>query len=99
MEPATHRDIYENFLKYRPRLRTRLAELTSDLYGATPFEMVGNLRYSVAMCRVHYFRVPHSLPEADDVLGMARYWKRWYNTALGAGTEGQFVEAYEEHIA
>lgn len=98
MEPATHKDIYDNFLKYRPCLREKLEQLCSDYNGAAAEEMVGNLYYSVAMCRVHYFRVPKKLPKVGDLKGQAAYWKRWYNTPLGHGTEGQYIKSFERHI-
>lgn len=99
MEPATHDDIYANFLRYRPQLRTDLLGLASDYAGVTAYEMVGNLRYSVAMCRVHYFRVPKALPKLGDVYGQAAYWKRWYNTSLGKGTKKEFIENYRRFVA
>ena len=47
------------------------------------------------MARIHYLRVPEALPAADDVVGLAAYWKRYYNTELGAGTVEKFVESYQ----
>jgi hypothetical protein len=87
MEPATHDDIWENFLKYRASLREWLQELqtpASITRGAN--ELIGNLYYGAAMCRVHYYRSPRKLPDAKDAQGMAELWKAVYNTARGAGT-------------
>lgn len=84
MESATHDDIWRNYLS-APRnfeLRERLSALEAFPYGAE--QMTGNLYYGAAMCRVHYLRVPAALPTDAD--GMAHYWKRYYNTPLGAGT-------------
>ena len=89
MEPATHDDIFDNYLNYRPELRSLVMALT--VTGEAD-EMVTNLAYAVAMCRVHYLRVPHPLPEAGDVAGMAAYWKNFYNTPLGAGTVEEYIE-------
>jgi len=50
------------------------------------------------MCRVHYLRRAEPLPKADDVHGMAAYWKRYYNTVHGKGTQQEFVENYERYI-
>lgn len=90
MEPATHDDIWENFLQYREPLARRVMSLTASPYE--PLELVGNLWYAAAMTRVHYLRVPEPLPQAGDVDGMAAYWKEHYNTHLGAGTEEEYVE-------
>ena len=91
MEPRTHDDIWSNFLKYRKSLRDSVTELTVQPWAN---EMVWNLQYAAAMCRVHYFRVPKALPE-DTPTGLAHYWKDHYNTYLGKGTVEEFVKNYE----
>lgn len=92
MEPATYDDIWENYLMHRPDLAKRVSALTR--YPSNPNELVGNLWFAAAMCRVHYRRVPEPLPDAGDVEGMAAYWKEHYNTHLGAGTEEEYVEGW-----
>lgn len=99
MEPATHSDCWRSYLDYRKDLAGRVM-LAAGRGTSTPRQppddwLVFNLRYAAAICRVHYLRVPHPLPAADDVEGLARYWKAHYNTALGAGTVEHFVNAYE----
>lgn len=94
MEPATFGDIWENYLAYRTRLATRLGQFIEGNHKAS--HMVGNLPYAVAMCRVHYLRVPAAMP--TDVEGYARYWKRYYNTPLGKGTEAEFVHNYARFV-
>lgn len=96
MEPLTHDDIWANFLAYRPKsFVDKIANFRNR--GYIPFitrpcdEMVGNLFYATAMCRVHYYRRPESLP-ANDLESLAKYWKRFYNTPLGKGTEAEFIE-------
>ena len=44
------------------------------------------------MARLKYWRVSQPLPETLD--GMARYWKTYYNTPKGAGTEDKFRTAW-----
>lgn len=61
-------------------------------------EMIGNLYYATIMCRVHYWRVPATLPPANDVAAMAKYWKKYYNTYLGKGTEQEFIDNYELRV-
>lgn len=106
MEPATHRDIWVNYLAYRKDLKALLVGIMSgeaskvlSSTGIPPdFELIGNLPYAVAMCRVHYLRVKESLPAAGDVGGLARYWKRHYNTIQGAGTEAEFIRNYPSDL-
>jgi len=88
MEPATHDDIWNNFLLYRGVLADKV-EVLAPGYDAAP--MVWNLIYAAAMCRVHYYRVPEALPAAGDYEAQANYWKRFYNTELGAGTREEYL--------
>lgn len=98
MEPFTHDDIWANFLKYKSDLTLRMHALETPAKlteGAN--ELVGNLYYGAAMCRLQYRRAPEALPAAGDALGMAQLWKKRYNTAHGAGSVEHalpyFVEA------
>lgn len=104
MEPATHRDIWVNWLRFRPSLSCEISLLVpgivpgpggSELLGGPrgTRQLVGNLPYAAAMCRIHYLRKPGAIPAADDVAGQAAYWKQHYNTPLGHGTEEQFVHS------
>lgn len=91
MEPATHDDIWENYLP-------RKLELVNDLKSLIIRDMNlldqlhGNLYYAAAMCRIHYLRFREPLPEEDDWPGFAAYWKKYYNTRLGAGTVEGFLQ-------
>lgn len=59
-------------------------------------ELEQNDRYSCAMARIHFFRAPAALPRAGDVEEMARYWKQYYNTPLGAGRVSKFIEKWNQ---
>lgn len=60
--------------------------------------MITDLGYAAIMCRIKYHSIPAPLPPANDVEVMAAYWKKYYNTPLGAGTEKEFVENYRKLI-
>lgn len=94
MEPNTHDDIWENYLKYRGALAMDVAKL-SHVRNAEA--MATDLLYAAAMCRVHYLRVPDPLPPVGDVEAQAAYWKDHYNTILGAGTTEEYVENWNAH--
>ena len=97
MEPATHADIWDNFLIYRGDLSGSVIKLTV-LHRPRTEQLVWNLQYATAMCRIHYLRVPEGLPDPDDVEGLAVYWKQYYNTHLGKGTVEQFMKHYTELV-
>jgi hypothetical protein len=94
MEPATHDDIWNSYLAFRQNLTDAVSAWLVPGKSRTE-QLVWNLAYATAMCRVHYQRVPEALPAATDVPGLARYWKRHYNTVQGAGTEDEFIENFD----
>ncbi len=100
MEPNTHDDIWENYIKYNKALmeKIKVLELSGWYDEANAKEMAGNNYYAVAMCRVHYRRKPQALPKHDDIAGMGAYWKKYYNTYLGAGTVEEFIENYNRFL-
>lgn len=98
IEPATHNDIWKNYLAYKPALADRVKKFA--IMNPDADEMVGNMYYSTAMARVHYLRVRSPLPaDANDVQALARYWKLWFNTMQGRGTVEEFVRNYEKYVA
>ena len=90
VEPATHDDLYTNFLNFRPKLGSKLIELRAA--GLSLDEnLATNLMYGAAVCRLCYYRKPDALPEAGDIEGQASFWKQHYNTIFGAGTVSKYV--------
>lgn len=97
MEPATHDDIWDNYLTFRAELRGRVSSFLVDGRERTE-QLVWNLAYATAMCRIHYMRVPHPLPAATDIPGLAAYWKQHYNTPQGKGTVAEFAEKFDKAV-
>ena len=48
------------------------------------------------MARMHYARVREKIP--SDLTGWAGYWKRFYNTPQGKGTEEEFMYNYKQYV-
>lgn len=97
IEPATHTDIWQHYLFYRPVLSARVLSLRGG-WASTESQLTNNLAYAAAMCRVHYRRDRNPLPLAGDGDEMARCWKRFYNTPLGKGTEAQFMGSWDQYV-
>lgn len=92
MEPATHDDIWLNWLVHSPGISIKMVPFRTGYNEAHAPDMVGNLYYATAMCRLHYYRRPEPLPAAGDLDGLAAYWKQWYNTPRGKGRPADFVK-------
>ena len=93
MEPSTYEDIFRNYLYYRKSLLVQIINIAT--YAE---DLMGNLYYATAMARVHYLRVPEKLPKYDDIEAMSFYWKIYYNTEAGRGTEKQFIDDYRRYV-
>jgi len=96
MEPATHNDIWENFLKFKKDLAKKVTNLMSSPTADKIEQLETNDRYACAMARVHYLRAKGALPAANDIKGMANYWKQHYNTPLGAGKPAEFIAKWHK---
>lgn len=59
--------------------------------------LITDLEFATVMTRLHYFRMPEKLPAADDIEGLANYWKKYYNTSLGKGTTKEFIQKYKKY--
>jgi hypothetical protein len=99
MEPATYQDCWINFLNYRPALARRVMDWTSVVFPdiPEPREMVWNLAYATAMCRIKYLRDPEPIP--DTLPGMAAYYVRIYNTPLGKGSVEKYLANWQRFVA
>ncbi len=94
VEPATAEDTWVNYLVFKTSIREKLA-LVAPLGPWDEFTIMSNIALQVALCRLKYRRDRYRIP--SDIFGQASYWKRVYNTPLGAGTEVEFV-AHANHL-
>ncbi len=92
-EPATHEDIFDNYLIYHGELLGAVTKLTV-LHLPRTQQLAWNLMYATAIARIHYLRIKEPLPKADDIVSLGCYWKNHYNTHLGKGTVEEYVKSY-----
>jgi murein DD-endopeptidase MepM/ murein hydrolase activator NlpD len=97
MEKATHDDIWATSLAYRPDLAGKVRALLSGPHADRDRELETNDRYAAAMARLRYLRAPEALPRAGDIPAMAKYWKKYYNTAHGKGTPEEYLRNWARY--
>jgi hypothetical protein len=95
MEPATHDDIWQNFLKYKPDLAKKILSV-SHVLRPNALLLENNDVYSTCMCRVHYLRVKEQIPATKEQ--QALYWKAYYNTWKGKGTTKDYLRNYAKYV-
>lgn len=105
IELGTAKDILRRYMDLRPDLERRLFYATDrigDLDALTDEDIMElilvDLRFATAVARLKYYMVPKALPKSGDIEGYAKYWKKYYNTHLGAGTEEEFIYNYKKYV-
>ena len=83
MEPATFEWLKEKYADRFPWIAKHFA-----------FHLEWDLRLAIVFARLRYWVVPQPLPDADDLDGLAAYWKANFNSILGAGNVEQFKRNY-----
>jgi len=90
IEPATIRDMWDNYITYRKPLIEATYKL-GLIEEKKEFCIFSNIALAVAFCRIHYRRQPGAIPKTMPA--RAAYWKKTYNTKLGKGTVDHYVAA------
>jgi hypothetical protein len=98
MEPATLEDLFESWLSHRPALLARVLSFAAPGPDRR-VQLAGNHLFAAAAARLQYFRQPDPLPAAADIDGLARYWKRFWNTEKGKGSVAEFVTSWRRLVA
>jgi hypothetical protein len=98
MEPETYNDIWENFLKFKKNILLSLTTTFGIVTIPSEDRLIYDLRYASVMCRLHYKRVPEPLPQTANVDDLWNYYKKYYNTNLGAATKSESIDKYKAFI-
>lgn len=99
MEPRTHNDIWQNYLRNRTDVLYIIQSNINVARMPEPDRMIYDLQYATAMARVHYFRAKGALPDPKDIEGIWAYYKEHYNTNLGKSTKDKSMKMYSEFVA
>lgn len=97
IEAATHDDLWKNFLQYRGAISLKVKQFRAPAPDPVK-QLRSNLCYSVAIARAQFYRATPPLPAADDLDGLAAYYKKWWNTLHGAATAADFIKAVRLHV-
>lgn len=101
MEPATIEDLHRHFINGSINLHFTLVEFRTSAGHQSEsniLDVVGNLYYATALARAMYFRFAQPLPEVNDLMGIWKYYKRYWNTNKGAATEEEFLRNWHNMI-
>ena len=97
IEPATHKDLWVNYIRYKNYLYNRLSlAFPTCEFGSNHELLVYDLKYACCMARLIYYRVKYVLPQAHHISAQADYWKKHYNTPRGKGTVESYLACAKE---
>jgi hypothetical protein len=102
MEPKTHKDIWDNYLKYRPELVKQIIDTCwmPKIYNvnAPDDALIYNLKYACLMARVKYMRDKEGIPLFGNIEAQAFYWKNVYNSTAGKGDTAAYIQNYNRFV-
>lgn len=98
MEPATYTDIWQNFILNNPKILQMIALNFEAPKIPSTDRVVYDLRFAALMARLHYRRVKAPIPPASDVELIWEYYKKYYNTELGAAKKKESIAKYQNFL-
>lgn len=98
IEPRTFHWVWTSRIDTSYAMKARIRLMLGYEGKPDVMRLASDLMLSTAICRLYYATFEEPLPDADDVEGLADYWKKHWNTVLGKGTTKQFIENYKRYI-
>jgi hypothetical protein len=95
MEPVTHNDIWQNYIKGKGDLIFKLMSNFGCSVQPPEDQLIYDLFYASAMTRIFYERVPAPLPAADSTISIWNYYKKYYNTDAGKAQPVESIQKYQ----
>jgi hypothetical protein len=97
IEGKTHQLTLDWLQKYKERIYDQVVKMRSNAaIDSIDEELIFNLYYATAIARSLYLSIAEPLPTADDVEGLAAYYKKYYNRN-GSATERQFIDNFHKY--
>jgi hypothetical protein len=86
-------------IKTRIRLRDKnriRSAYTVDITTITANDIHSDPQWSFLFARLHYKLRPEEIP--GSLIERAAYWKKFYNTVAGKGTESHYIQSAKAHL-
>jgi hypothetical protein len=96
MEPRSFNDLMLWVTTKKKWIKSYLDPMRNSLWG-WEIDMKANIPFQIVVARVYYLRVPEQFPPPEDVEAMARYYKKYWNTHLGAATVEEAMKNYARY--
>ena len=97
MEEPAYNDVWENYLKYKPELKQQILVVFGGVDAVNYHRLTADMLFAAVMCRLDYKREPQAIPK-DNILGLANYWKAYWNSKKGKGTPEEFITNFQIYV-
>lgn len=100
MEPDTFHDIFNNCDAVRESgFGCKVSELRTDYeLEDSPLSLITSPMYACAVARLKYSMDKAALPNHNEIFEIYKYYKKIYNTPLGASTFQKFQFAWDKNM-
>ncbi len=99
IEHDTHVDLWNNYIKRKPIFYDKITFLYPQCKESFCDDLLlVDLRYATLMARLIYWRRPEPIPDFNDIVSHAKYWKDHYNTRLGKGKRSSYIRNWQKFI-
>lgn len=104
IEPATAIDVISNYINYRELLKKELKNISGNknlTLNNIGDELLNNFDLAIFICRMCYYRRNDVVLNDKQKLSekaLAVYWKKYYNTIHGKGSEEEFIKNYQLYL-
>lgn len=98
MQVPTYNNIWDKQIAINAPIRARIKLLLGYENRPPAERMATDLVLATIMARLLYYGISLPLPAADDIKGLAAFYKRWFNTYSGKATEQEFIENYQKYV-
>ncbi len=100
ISPRSHQYLWDQYLAKDPDMASKVRGLASQHEFLTQphNELATNLRYATAIAWMMYKRKGKPLPDAQDIPGMARFWRRHFHSRPQDSVEN-FINRYSQLIS
>jgi hypothetical protein len=98
IEENTINDIWDNYIAYNLSIEDKILRTIGATKRPPNETIIYNLWYAVLMVRVFYLRVKEDIPPVSDVLAMAAYYKKHFNSDIGKATIPEVIANYHKFI-
>ena len=94
IEPATYLDACRYLNQRQPQLRDRILDACYLQAFPPPSALIWNMRLAALIARTIYWMVPEPLPDANDLVGIANYYIKYYHKSTNS-TVSEFLDAWK----